>query len=83
MKLTAASPDRRALPLPSARLLSRLEAAAYAGVGATTFDKMVEDGSMPRPKRVYSRVLWDVRKLDSAIEALPGDEDNAPNPWDD
>jgi hypothetical protein len=39
---------------------------------------------MPGPKKVYGRVLWDVRALDAAIDCLPGDgmsTDNA-NPWD-
>jgi hypothetical protein len=53
-------------------------------VSPTTFDRMVGDGLMPGPKRVYGRVLWDVRALDAAIDALPGDDDSsqAANPWD-
>lgn len=63
----------RVLPPPTARLLSRPEASAYAGVSPTTFDRMMGDGLMPSPKRVYGRVLWDVRALDAAIDCLPGD----------
>ncbi len=63
----------RVLPPPTARLLSRPEAAAYAGVSPTTFDRMIGDGFMPGPKKVYGRVLWDVRALDAAIDCLPGD----------
>lgn len=59
-----------ALPPPTARLLSRPEATAYAGVSPSTFDKMQADGIMPAPIRVYSRTLWDVRALDSAIDCL-------------
>lgn len=58
------------LPPPSPRLLSRPEAAAYAGVSPSTFDKLMADGMMPRPLRVYSRTLWDVRALDAAIDCL-------------
>jgi len=78
----------RALPAPCARLLSRFEAAAYIGVGPTTFDRMMADGFMPGPKRVYARVLWDVRALDAAIDCLPsgGDSSDATdsdaNEWD-
>jgi hypothetical protein len=34
---------------------------------------MMGDGLMPGPKKVYGRVLWDVRALDAAIDCLPGD----------
>lgn len=87
--MTAASQIRhRVLPPPCARLLSRGEASAYAGVSPNTFDRMMGDGLMPGPKRVYNRVLWDVRALDSAIDALPGDQDSSDavgsdiNEWD-
>lgn len=79
----------KVLPLPVARLLSRPEAAAYAGVSPTTFDRMMGDGFMPGPKKVYGRVLWDVRALDAAIDCLPGDGlstegvDAVSNSWDD
>jgi hypothetical protein len=35
---------------------------------------MVADGRMPKPKRINARTVWDVRKLDIAFDALPGDE---------
>lgn len=55
------------------RGLSRVQAAAYVGVGTTTFDAMVTDGRMPRPKRVGARTVWDRRELDAAFSALPND----------
>lgn len=70
---------------PTRRGLSRVEAAAYIGVSPTTFDKMVQAGEMPGPKRVYARVIWDVRALDLAFDDLPGDDsgsDNS-NSWSD
>ena len=68
---------QKALSPPTARLLSRPESAAYAGVSPTTFDRLMNDGFMPAPKRVYGRVLWDVRALDAAIDCLPGDDDSS------
>mgnify|MGYP003927089277 FL=1 len=62
------------------RLLSRVQAAEYVGVSPTIFDRMVEDGLMPKALRIYSRVLWDVRKIDQAISALSRDDDDD-DPW--
>lgn len=73
---------------PLKRGLSRAEAAGYIGVGATTFDRMVADGTMPPPLRIYGRVVWDLRALDEAFEALQGasgrSDDGGPEPceWD-
>jgi excisionase family DNA binding protein len=55
------------------RGLSREEAAAYIGIGATKFDQMVDDGRMPQPKRIDGRKVWDRLRLDSAFAALPTD----------
>ncbi len=62
------------------RGLSRAKSAAYIGVGTTKFDEMVDDGRMPKPKRIDKRVVWDRFALDSAFEALPNEADA--NPWD-
>lgn len=51
--------------------LSRLEAARYVGVSTTTFDEMVRERLMPRPKAVGTRVLWDRAQVDLFFEALP------------
>ena len=64
------------------RGLSRVRAAAYVGVSPGTFDVMVADGRMPRPKRINSRVIWDRRQLDEAFEALPDERDMSANPFD-
>jgi hypothetical protein len=52
------------------RGLSRAEASRYAGLGTTTFDRAVRDGMLPKPFRVYGRVLWCRIALDMAIDAL-------------
>lgn len=51
--------------------LSRPEAARYVGVSTTTFDEMVRERLMPRPKMVGARVLWDRAQVDLFFEALP------------
>jgi hypothetical protein len=50
------------------RGLSRVQAAEYVGVSASTFDKRVTDGDMPAPKRSGERVIWD---LDSGVLHSP------------
>jgi hypothetical protein len=51
------------------------------GVSPVTFDKMVADTLMPKPIRVYGRVLWDVRAIDAAFDALDGGSAEADNQW--
>ncbi len=62
------------------RGLNREKSALYVGVGTSLYDEMVEDGRMPKPKRVNSRNIWDRLELDEAFSALPSDDDT--NPWD-
>lgn len=62
------------------RCLSREEAARYVGIGVSKFDEMVGDGRMPKPLRIDSRVLWDMHRLDAAIDRLA--EAASTNPWD-
>jgi predicted DNA-binding transcriptional regulator AlpA len=73
---------QKALPPTLApRLISREAAAAYVSVSPTTFDAMVKDGRMPRPKRLGGRrKAWDVRTLDAAIDSLPNN-DNDDDTW--
>jgi len=77
---------QKALPPTLApRLINREAAAAYVNVSPTTFDEMVKDGTMPKPKRLSRRrKAWDVRALDAAIDDLPkADNDNDDNDtWD-
>ncbi|SIN98936.1 helix-turn-helix transcriptional regulator [Vannielia litorea] len=83
MTLAAASTSHRdLLPPPTRRGLSRVEAAAYIGVGASKFDALVTDGRMPKPKKIDGRRVWDVRSLDRFFDALPGGDDSDHNPWD-
>lgn len=65
------------------RLLDRRASAAYVGLSASKFDELVDDGRMPKPKRIDRRRAWDVRALDSAIDALPSGDEIEHNPFDD
>lgn len=70
--------DRPHTLLP--RGLSRAEAAEYIGISTTKFDELVKDGTMPGPKEIGTRRLWDRHLLDSAFEDLP--DAAQPNPFD-
>lgn len=59
------------------RGLSREASACYLGISPTLFDELVSDGRMPKPKRVNSRTVWDVRALDLAFDALPDERQQA------
>jgi hypothetical protein len=69
--------------------ISRQEAAAYIGVSATLFDRLVVDGLMPDARMIYGRRVWDVAEVASAFRSLPHRSESvtAPNtgrnPWDD
>jgi excisionase family DNA binding protein len=59
------------LPLSLApRGLSRVQAAAYVGISASTFDKLVRQQSMPKPARCGRRLLWDKCQIDRWLDAL-------------
>ncbi|AWC24966.1 hypothetical protein CO731_04459 [Aminobacter sp. MSH1] len=64
------------------RGLSREEAAAYVGVSPTLFDEMVKDARMPRPKRINSRTVWDIRQIDKAFDKLPGGDVDEDDEWE-
>jgi predicted DNA-binding transcriptional regulator AlpA len=79
-----ASPGPRRLsalrPIPR-RGLSRTEASMYVGLGTTKFDEMVQDGRMPRPKKVDGRQIWDILALDLAFDQLPDENREASDDW--
>ena len=54
------------------RGMDRVAAAKYIGASPTTFDRMVNDGRLPQPRRVsLKRFVWDRRELDRAFDKLP------------
>jgi predicted DNA-binding transcriptional regulator AlpA len=58
-------------PTLQPRLIGREAAAAYISVCPNTFDKMIEEGRMPRPRVLGKRKAWDTRELDIAVDQLP------------
>jgi len=66
------------------RLIRREAAAEYVGVSPSKFDRMVEDGRMPKPRIADRCRLYCVRELDAACDRLPhvgGETDDTS--WDD
>lgn len=63
------------------RGLRREAAARYIGVSPTKFDQLVADGRMPKPIHIDGCVVWDLRTLDLAFDALSTQDDEV-NPWD-
>ncbi len=64
------------------RGLSREQAAAWISIGPTLFDEMVEDGRMPKPRKINARVVWDLRELEAKFDDLPHIDDDRVNSWD-
>jgi hypothetical protein len=52
------------------RLLTREQAAAYCGVGLTTFTAWVRRGIVPGP--VHRTHRWDIKAIDAALDAQSG-----------
>lgn len=73
--------------------ISREQAAAFIGISPSLLDRAVEVGTMPRPRLVFGRNVWDVDELIASFKAMPhkggGDDDEEPdhqpkrgNAWD-
>lgn len=63
--------------------MSRAVAADYVGFSVVHFDKMVEGGRMPAPRREGSRLVWLRDELEAALRVLPKDGDDGDvNEWD-
>lgn len=71
--------------LPIVFGLDRLQAAAAIGVSATTFDTLVSDSLMPKPRLINTRKVWDVDELRTAFKSLPRDGEpvGGTNSWSD
>jgi len=72
--------------------VSREQAAAFIGISAATFDRLVAAGIMPDGRVIFGRIVWDVAEVASAFRQIPhrsepiarGVDEIAParNPWD-
>ena len=69
--------------LPFVFGLDRVESAAAVGISATTFDGLVAQGKMPRPRMINSRKVWDVDELRAAFKSLPRDGEDEDQSWAD
>jgi predicted DNA-binding transcriptional regulator AlpA len=77
------SKPRAPLPLSlPPRGLSRPVAAEYIGVSPSFFDGLVEDGRMPKPKIINSRIVYDRLEIDEYFTALPSKDGDSINEWD-
>jgi hypothetical protein len=74
--LAPQEPSRRkrqaaAAALPIVFGLPELEAAAAVGVSQTKFREMVASGTMPQPRLVGGKLVYDVDELRAAFKAMP------------
>jgi predicted DNA-binding transcriptional regulator AlpA len=51
--------------------INREQAAALIGIGVSLFDKAVEAGTMPAPRMIGGRLIYDVQELIEAFRRLP------------
>lgn len=70
--------------------VNREQAAALIGISVSLFDKAVMAGTMPKPRKIGGRLVYDVTEIAEAFRQLPhqardGELDGEPegsNPWD-
>jgi excisionase family DNA binding protein len=65
------SKSRIAARLTVRRGLDECEAAVYLSLSPSFFRQLVAEGTMPRPRVVKRRRIWDIDELDLAFKALP------------
>lgn len=72
------------LPLSERRGVDRREAADIVGVSPTFFDRLVREGTMPRPIALHGRKIWNRIQIEKAFDALTGITESKPttNSWD-
>lgn len=62
--------------------VNREQAAAYIGISATSFDRLVYEGIMPDARILRGRLVWDVAEIADAFRAIPHrSESTTTNPW--
>lgn len=62
--------------------LRKSEAARSIGVSINTFNRMIDDGIIPRPFCYGTMQMWLVSDLQAGIASLPTKEDQPSNEWE-
>lgn len=57
--------------------INREQAAALVGISVSLYDKCVAVGTMPGPRMIFGRLVYDVEEVILAFRALPH-KDSAP-----
>jgi len=65
-----------ACPLPAVLGLNREQAAAFVGISPSLFDRAVVAGTMPQPRMIGARSIWDVDELAASFKAIPHKMEN-------
>lgn len=52
------------------RGLRSSRAAAYLGMSESSFLSLVDEGRLPKPKKIRGMMIWDRLELDAAFETL-------------
>lgn len=80
--LTGIVNKNQCLPLPSVRMLTRLQAAAYVGISPSHFDKLVKLGKLPQPISMGTSKRWDINKLDVALSEIDVQSNDDQDPFE-
>lgn len=65
----------KSLPITPPAGLRRVPAAVHCGVSPVHFDKMIEEGQLPAPRKLGGVKVWLRLELDEAMQALPAEGD--------
>jgi excisionase family DNA binding protein len=65
------------------RGLNETEASVYVGIGPTKFRELVAAKTMPAPRMIGTRRVWDIAHLDAAFDSLPVEGAETPDTWAD
>ena len=69
--------------LPVVLGLGEAEAAAAIGISASMFRALVQSRVMPQPRRIQSRLVYDIDELRAAFKSLPHKEEVEVDTWAD
>ncbi len=72
--------------------INREQAATLIGISVSLFDRAVEAGTMPKPRVLGGRNIWDVAEIAEHFRAIPHKDEgsiapvdrgeDSSNPWD-